>query len=88
MPTAGDQNTPKPKRMTLDTLGEMVANDFASVDKRFDAVEKKIETDVHALAEMTSKGFEDLEKRLDAASQVHDLDRRMKKIESALQIRS
>ena len=52
------------------------------IDKRFDSVEKKIENEASDLATMVSN----LEDRIDVRDQVQNLDKRMKKIESALNI--
>lgn len=54
----------------------------SKMDKRFDAVEKKIESEASDLATMVSN----LEDRIDVRDQVQNLDKRMKKIESALNI--
>lgn len=52
------------------------------MDKGFDSVEKKIENEASDLATMVSN----LEDRIDVRDQVQNLDKRMKKIESALNI--
>ncbi len=60
------------------------------IDNRFDSVEKKIEKkiedEIHNLAAITAKGFEDIIKRLDVRERVDQLERKMTKVESALNV--
>jgi hypothetical protein len=57
-------------------------------DQRIDVVEKniekKIEDEIHGLATMVAKGFDDLAKRLDVRDRVEKLEKKMTKVESAL----
>ena len=55
-------------------------------DERLDAVERKIEDEVHGLATMVAKGFDDLSKRLDVKDRVEQLEKKMSKVESALNV--
>jgi hypothetical protein len=57
------------------------------IDNRFDSVEKKIEDEIHNLSEMTAKGFEDIAKRLDVRDRVEKLEKKMTKVETALNVR-
>ena len=57
------------------------------VSNRFDAVEKKIEDEIHGLAVMTAKGFDDLAKRLDVRERVEKLEQQMSNLGSALNVR-
>ena len=52
------------------------------MDGRFDSVEKSIED----LAAMTARGFADLEKRLDVRERLETLEKKMSKVESALNV--
>ena len=60
---------------------------MTGIDRRFDAVEKKIEDEIHGLAIMTAKGFDDLAKRLDVRDRVEKLENKMTKVETALNVR-
>jgi hypothetical protein len=51
-----------------------------------DRIEKKIEEEVEGLATMVAKGFADLEKRLDVKDRVDALEKKMTKVESALNV--
>lgn len=50
-------------------------------------IERKVEEEVHGLATMVAKGFADIEKRLDVRERVDQLERKMTKVESALNVR-
>jgi hypothetical protein len=56
-------------------------------DNRMDTFEKKIEDEIHGLATMVAKGFDDLAKRLDVRDRVEKLEKKMSKVESALNVR-
>lgn len=70
----------------IDKRFDSVDNRFDSVDDRFDKVEKKIEDEIHGLAVMTAKGFDDIAKRLDVRERVEKLEKKMSKVESALNV--
>ena len=55
----------------------------AYMDRRFDNVEKEI----HDLARMTAIGFSELEKRLDVRERLETLEKKMTKVETALNVR-
>jgi hypothetical protein len=50
-------------------------------------IEKKIEDEIHGLATMVAKGFDDLAKGLDVRDRVGELEKKMSKGESALNVR-
>ena len=54
--------------------------------KGFNDLDKKIEDEIHGLAMMTAKGFDDLDKRLDVRDRVDKLEKKMTKVESALNV--
>jgi hypothetical protein len=59
-------------------------------DRRVGNLEKgvgELKQDIHDLAKMVAKGFADLEKRLDVRDRVETLEAKMKKVESALNVR-
>ncbi len=51
-------------------------------DERMDEIKKEIES----LATMVANGFSDLEKRLDVRERVDSLEKKMTKVESALNV--
>jgi len=55
----------------------------AAIDQRFDDVQKEI----NDLARMTAIGFSELDKRLDVRERLETLEKKMTKVESALNVR-
>lgn len=51
-------------------------------DERMDETQK----DLHDLATMVANGFSDIEKRLDVRERVEKLEKKMNKVESALNV--
>jgi hypothetical protein len=49
-------------------------------------IEKKIEDESHGLATMVANGFADLEKRFDVRERVETLEKKMTKVQSALNV--
>ncbi len=68
--------------LTKEYFDQQIGGLRSDMDKGFDSVEKKIENEASDLATMVSN----LEDRIDVRDQVQNLDKRMKKIESALNI--
>lgn len=60
---------------------------MAGIDKRFDALEHTMQDEIHGLAAMITNGFEDIAKRLDVRERVEKLEKKMTKVESALNVR-
>jgi uncharacterized protein YqgV (UPF0045/DUF77 family) len=56
-------------------------------DQRLDNTKKEIVEEIHELAAMTAKGFDDVARRLDVRERVDALEQKMKKVESALNVR-
>jgi enolase len=56
-------------------------------DQRLNKVEKNMEDEIHGLAAMTAKGFDDIIKRLDVHERVEKLEKKMAKVETALNVR-
>lgn len=71
----------------VDKRFDSIDKRFDGVDKRLDAVEQTIHDEIHGLAAMITKGFADLEKRLDVKERVDTLEKKMTKVETALNVR-
>ena len=73
--------------MLMDTLTKEYFDEHMDrIDTRFDAVEKKIEDEVQGLATIVANGFAELEKRLDVQERVEKLEKKMTKVETALNV--
>jgi len=60
---------------------------MARIDQRFESLENKFETEIGGLAAMITRGFDDLAKRIDVRDRVDTLEKKMTKVESALNVR-
>jgi hypothetical protein len=56
-------------------------------DERMNEVRDQLKSDIHQLAAMVASGFSDLSKRLDVRERVDSLEKKMTKVESALNVR-
>jgi archaellum component FlaC len=65
---------------------EVVETRVEGIEKKIDGVEKRIETEIAGLAKMVADGFADQQKRLDVRDKVENMDERIKRIETALNI--
>jgi chaperonin cofactor prefoldin len=82
----------------IDKRFQSIDQHFEAIDKRFDTLEArlaattvrlehKMEEEFQGLATMVARGFEDLAKRLYIKDRVDTLEKKMTKVESALNVR-
>ncbi len=69
--------------LTKEYLDKTLDKHSTRIEKK---IEKKIEEEISSLAKIVAKGFDDITKRLDVRERVEKLEKKMTKVESALNV--
>lgn len=72
----------------LETSVDGIETSVGKLEMSIDRLESSLEEKIDDLARMTARGFEEIRRELDVRGQVQDLDKRIGKVEHALNIRN